>query len=73
MQEEYQEERFSTPVVGSLSTIIRAFKSSVTRHFHLIPEYQAQKFWQRNFYEHVIRDEKDYSRIREYIIQNPAK
>ncbi len=30
-------------------------------------------FWQRNYYEHVIRDENDLNRIREYIVNNPAK
>jgi len=29
--------------------------------------------WQRNYYEHIIRNEKSYVRIAEYIINNPAK
>jgi putative transposase len=29
------------------------------------------KFWQRNYYEHIIRDEEDLNRVREYIINNP--
>jgi len=31
------------------------------------------KLWQRNYYEHIIRDEKSYQRIAEYIINNPSK
>ena len=31
------------------------------------------KFWQRNYYEHLIRDEYELNRIREYIIENPQK
>ncbi len=31
------------------------------------------KLWQRNYYEHIIRDEQAYQRISEYIINNPAK
>ena len=31
------------------------------------------KLWQRNYYEHVIRDEAALSRIRDYIVHNPAK
>lgn len=31
------------------------------------------KLWQRNYYEHIIRNEKSYQRISEYIINNPAK
>lgn len=30
------------------------------------------KLWQRNYYEHVIRDESDLDAIREYIVNNPA-
>jgi putative transposase len=29
--------------------------------------------WQRNYYEHIIRDEADLNRIREYIASNPAR
>ncbi len=29
--------------------------------------------WQRNYYEHIIRNEDEMNRIREYIIYNPAK
>ena len=32
-----------------------------------------ERFWQRNYYEHVIRDEDDLNRIRQYIIDNPTK
>lgn len=31
------------------------------------------KLWQRNYHEHIIRDEQSYKRISEYIINNPAK
>ena len=31
------------------------------------------KFWQRNYYEHVIRNESELERIREYITLNPVK
>jgi putative transposase len=31
------------------------------------------KLWQRNYWEHIIRDEQSYDRIAEYIINNPAK
>jgi len=30
------------------------------------------KLWQRNFYEHIIRNEKSYQTISNYIINNPA-
>ena len=31
------------------------------------------KLWQRNYYEHIIRNEKELTRIREYIKNNPAQ
>ncbi|HXF49230.1 MAG TPA: transposase [Verrucomicrobiae bacterium] len=31
------------------------------------------RLWQRNYYEHIIRDEDSLNKIREYIIQNPAR
>ena len=33
----------------------------------------AYKIWQRNYYEHIIRDEKAYINISNYIIENPVK
>ncbi|MGB9853103.1 MAG: transposase, partial [Candidatus Kapaibacteriota bacterium] len=30
-----------------------------------------KKLWQRNYYEHIIRNEKELNKIREYIINNP--
>ncbi|GIW45211.1 MAG: hypothetical protein KatS3mg077_2493 [Candidatus Binatia bacterium] len=30
-------------------------------------------FWQRNYYEHIIRDERSLNRIREYIATNPLR
>ncbi len=31
------------------------------------------KLWQRNYYEHVIRNDDELNKIREYIIQNPDR
>jgi len=31
------------------------------------------KLWQRDYYEHIIRDENSHSRIQEYIINNPLQ
>ena len=33
----------------------------------------AGRLWQRNYYEHVIRNETEMTRIREYILTNPAR
>ena len=55
---------------GSLGAIIRAYKASVTRQIgreHGGPP----DIWQRNYYEHIIRDDGDYKRIRLYCESNP--
>jgi REP element-mobilizing transposase RayT len=45
--------------------MIRTFKALVKR------ESGEKEFWQRNYYEHVIRNEKALNKIREYIQNNP--
>lgn len=34
-------------------------------------EFYKNKIFQRNYYEHIIRDQADYNRIEQYIIDNP--
>ncbi len=34
---------------------------------------QGQSVWQKNYYEHIIRDEVSLTKIREYIVNNPLK
>ena len=63
-------EKFGKPVIGSIPTIIRTFKASVTRR--LGREFNVTNIWQRNYYEHVIRDQEDWERIHDYIESNPA-
>jgi putative transposase len=54
----------------SIGAIIRGYKSSVTKQINLSDH--GGSAWQRNYYEHIIRDEKSYMRISDYIIRNPA-
>jgi len=54
----------------SLSAIINTFKGGVVRHCHkkgLIFQ------WQNNYYEHIIKNDEDYARIKQYIANNPAQ
>jgi putative transposase len=64
-------EKFGKPVLGSIPTIIRAFKSAAT--YHVGKELHPANLWQSNYYEHIIRDSQDYERIAFYITQNPLK
>jgi REP element-mobilizing transposase RayT len=65
--------RFGKPVSGSLPTVVRAFKAAVTKRIRAIPQAPEGPVWQRNYYEHVIRDEADLDRIRQYVADNPAR
>ncbi|MDQ1327561.1 MAG: REP-associated tyrosine transposase [Candidatus Poribacteria bacterium] len=67
-----QSESFGKPVSGSISTIIRGFKSATTKQ---INEFRTPQMsvWQSNYYEHVIRNDDDLNDVREYIINNPLK
>ena len=55
----------------TLGEIVRTFKAASTR---LIRSTGNLNFaWQRNYYEHVIRDDNSLNRIRQYILDNPAR
>jgi putative transposase len=66
-------EQFGKPISGSIPTIIRSFKSEVTRRVNILRHTPGAKLWQRNYYEHVIRNEKDFQALLEYIHLNPIK
>ena len=61
-------EQFGKPVKESLPTIIRTYKAAVTRIIGR--EHNATSIWQRNYYEHIIRDEKDLQNKTDYINAN---
>jgi putative transposase len=61
---------------SSISDIIGAYKSLVSKGCLDICKSKNEilgKLWQRNYYEHIIRNEYAYNRISAYIINNPAK
>ncbi|MFH1846588.1 MAG: transposase [Candidatus Omnitrophota bacterium] len=60
------------PTWHGLSEIVRQFKTFSAKRINQMNETPGTCLWQRNFYEHVIRDESDLTRIREYIRNNPA-
>jgi|GEM_PF-899802 len=54
-----------------LSEIVRAFKTFSSRRINEMRNTRGVAVWQRNFYEHIIRNEGSLHRIREYIQNNP--
>jgi REP element-mobilizing transposase RayT len=51
--------------------VIRTFKSISAIRVNRLLTRTGQPLWQRNYYEHIIRNEAGLDRIREYIINNP--
>jgi putative transposase len=65
--------QFSQPIPNSIPAIIGAFKSAITKRINATRQMPGMPVWQRNYYEHVIRDEVDLNNIRQYIECNPIK
>ena len=61
------------PSIGSIGGIIGQFKSVATKRINARRRTPGARVWQRNYFEHIIRDERDLARIREYIDNNPAQ
>jgi len=65
-------------VGAPLPGIVQWFKTMTTNEYiHGVKQFGWPRFdkrlWQRNYYEHIIRNEDDLNRIREYIVNNPLK
>lgn len=56
-----------------LPEIVRAFKTFSARRINAMRATPGTSVWQRNYYEHIIRDDAAFDRIRQYIIENPAR
>lgn len=57
----------------SIEAIVGAYKSAVSKRINALRGRPGAPVWQRNYYEHVIRNEADLHRIRQYIAGNPAR
>ena len=61
----------------SIIDVIRGYKSSCTiawhRHINGQQPSHHEQLWQMNFYDHIIRDEKDLENQRVYMRDNPHK
>jgi putative transposase len=66
-------ERFGRPVTGSIPTIIRSYKASVSWRVNRLHARPSHPVWQRNYYEHIVRDEKGLCQIHAYIFANPLR
>lgn len=68
---ETPENKFQHIIPNSMGSIVRGFKIGVTKWFR--QNTRVHVVWQRNFYEHIIRNDDSLNRIREYIMYNPIR
>ena len=57
----------------TLGQIVACFKYQTAKRINLHRATPGMPVWRRNYYEHVIRDDEDLDRIRQYIQNNPAQ
>ena len=65
------QEGFQKPVKGSVPTMIRSYKSAVAYRINLMRQLQGVPVWQRNYWEHIIRNQQDLQNKTDYIEANP--
>ncbi len=56
----------------SLGAVVRGFKSAATNAINQQRDSIGAPFWQRNYYDQIIRDEAHLTAVRHYILNNPA-
>ena len=58
----------------TLGQIVAYFKYQSTKEMNKIEDVQTiTKFWQRNYYEHIIRNQKELKQKTDYILDNPSR
>ena len=60
----------SAPTLGD---VIRTFKSVSAIRVNRLLMRTGQPMWHRNYYEHIIRSQDEFDKIREYIVNNPVR
>ena len=58
---------------GSLAAIVWTFKAATAKRINNVRGTPSALVWQRNYYERVIRDDRELERAREYILDNPRR
>ena len=61
------------PRTGSLSSLVAGFKAATTKRINVLRGTPGRPVWQRNYYDHIIRNEASLDAIRRYIVENPLR
>lgn len=64
---------FGKMTPGSIPAIVRSFKSAAAKQINGWQNTPGTPIWQRNYYEHIVRNRHALQRIRQYIRNNPSK
>ena len=56
-----------------LGRIVGMFKTASTKRVNQLQDTPGRLFWQRNYYEHIVRNGRSLDRLRRYIAGNPAR
>ncbi|MBQ7861657.1 MAG: hypothetical protein IJ349_05595 [Clostridia bacterium] len=71
---DYQKEAFAAPTSKSISSTVRSFKAAVTKRTHdIYKTEETYKIWQPRYYDNIIRNEKAYQEIWNYIDSNVSR
>ena len=57
----------------ALGKVIAYFKYQSTKHINQHRNMAGTRVWQRNYHDHIIRDDPDLQRLRQYMQNNPMK
>ena len=57
----------------SLGKTVAFYKYQTTKMINEMKASPGARFWQRNYYEHIIRNENDLHRLRPYVVNNPLQ
>ncbi|MCL4534335.1 MAG: transposase [Bacteroidetes bacterium] len=55
----------------SLGAFVAGFKAATTKHINESRQSPGTPVWQRNYYEHIVRNDESLYEIEEYILNNP--
>jgi REP element-mobilizing transposase RayT len=61
-----------TKSVGAFGTIMAGIKSAVTKRNNTMRGTSGTPVWQRNYFEHIIRNDTDHQQIAKHLLTNPS-
>ncbi len=64
-------QKHPTGTARTIGSMVRGFKIGVTKWYR--QRSVSSKIWQRNYWDHIIRNESELNRIRQYILDNPMQ